>query len=198
MIAALVVGDAAIQTADNSVGISHRNIVSATRLDAAASGMQVAARDIRLARSADDLKKSEAAFADRLKITVGFADELLRSLRSQDNRDRATTIRGLIDQYDAGMKEIAAVKGQIIALVAKANGATATPEVTAQIQTLNQDADRLARERTCRSQTRSTILSGAVADSAQKVTMQRPLPRWRNYRASSVPMWASVSPSLWF
>ena len=112
---------------------------------AAARGQQIAVRDIRLARSSEDLQRAIKNLEDQQYTAHAFIDPIISKLRVPENRARMEKIKTLIDQYIAGAKEIAALKAQAIELQSKRPvGDTATDQIAA----LDQQIIRIARERT--------------------------------------------------
>jgi methyl-accepting chemotaxis protein len=114
-------------------------------IDAKASirGMQVGVRDLRLANSRETLQRAMQYTEARHNSASKFVDTNLPKFTIQENRDRAQRVRTLIDQYWAGAKEIAATKEQIFELESRGGADSA-----ARIADLNQQAARIARERT--------------------------------------------------
>ncbi|NTH16753.1 HAMP domain-containing protein [Agrobacterium rhizogenes] len=93
-------------------------IVSRDLVDAKASlrGMQIGARDLRLARSRADIAKAISYIAERHHSVVKYLDEALSGLRLQVNRDRVGKMKTLGENYFAltgEMSDVIAAKLQL-------------------------------------------------------------------------------------
>ncbi|ANK89049.1 MULTISPECIES: methyl-accepting chemotaxis protein [unclassified Rhizobium] len=93
-------------------------IVSRDLVDAKASwrGMQVGVRDLRLARSADDIAKATDYIAARHHSAVKYLDEAMAGLRMQVNKDRIVKLKALAEGLFAATGDIAEISKQKIAL----------------------------------------------------------------------------------
>ena len=106
--------------------------------------MQISVRDVRLARTSQDLESAVKTLETRIKAGHQRIDPLISSFRDPENRTRAERLKNLFDQYFAGAKEIAALKTQMIDLQSRASAA----DVASRIADLDAQAVRIARERT--------------------------------------------------
>src|SRR5262249_7334265 len=122
-----------------------QEVLSRDLIDAKASirGMQTGVRDLRLATSRDALQRAIQYIEARHNSAAKFIDTSAPKFRLPENRERTQRVRSLIDQYWAGAKEIAATKEQVFELESR-GGADAAARIT----DLNQQAARIARERT--------------------------------------------------
>jgi methyl-accepting chemotaxis protein len=136
-------GSAEMQSANDSAMV--QQTLTREFIDAKASirGMQVGVRDIRLANSREVLQRAMQYTEARHSSAAKFIETSLPKLNMPENRDRAQRVKTLIDQYWAGAKEIAATKEQIFEVESRGGGDAAT-----RIADLNQQAARIARERT--------------------------------------------------
>jgi len=139
MIGVGIRGNAEVKDADDRAMV--QQTLSRDFIDAKASirGMQIGVRDLRLANSRETLQRAMQYTEARQTSAATFINESLPLFTTQENRDRAQKVKTLVEQYMAGAKEIAAVKEQIFGLGGDA---------TTRIAELNQEAARIARERT--------------------------------------------------
>jgi methyl-accepting chemotaxis protein len=96
-------------------------LAAADAIDAKASlrGMQVGMRDLRLARSPEEVQKAVASIQNRQESALRFSESLLRRLDTRESRDRVEKIKGLIGTYRAGGQDIVAGKTEGFALAVK-------------------------------------------------------------------------------
>ena len=116
-------------------------------IDAKASvrGMQVGARDLRLAATKEQLEKASKYIAARHESAVKYLTQSIQLSTTKENIDRLNTAKELADQYYAGAQEIAAIKAKILA-PNSIGGADA--EAAAQIGQFIEKVEQIARERT--------------------------------------------------
>src|SRR5262249_10550593 len=138
-------------------------IIVANALDAKASvrGMQIAVRDLRLAATPENLKAAMDYLGQRHNSVAKYADVVMSLATLPETRERAQRLKTLSDQYLAGAKEIEAVKRQIFALDAKA------ADAAARAAELNQQAARIAREKTLPLAAEGEKLSNEIVDVAK-------------------------------
>jgi methyl-accepting chemotaxis protein len=114
----LVVGMVANQLTGGST-VSHATAtatlqahIGADAIDAKASvrGMMVGVRDLRLARSADDIAKAMDYVRARHKSATGFLDRIAAASTSAEVRDHMQKAKGLADGYLKGAEDLTAVK----------------------------------------------------------------------------------------
>ena len=77
--------------------------------------MQLAARDIRLARTAAEVEKSTADL-QRLRVAgVKALDDALAAAQRPEVRERLQNTRSLLDRYTAGVEELAKAQNTLLA-----------------------------------------------------------------------------------
>jgi methyl-accepting chemotaxis protein len=114
----------------------------------AARGQQIAVRDIRLARSSEDLQKALANLDNQQFTAHAFVDPIILRLRVLESRARMEKVRDLIDQYTAAAKEISAVKAQVIELQSRRLvSESEADQVAAQIAALDNQVVKISSER---------------------------------------------------
>jgi methyl-accepting chemotaxis protein len=164
MVAAMVgmqmMGNSAVRAAVDAA--QRQNKVTQAALEAKASirGMQIAVRDLRLARSPEDLQKAKEYLEDRLRAGTEFIDKGLQLAKSAENQDLLKKTRSLADQYDAASKELVQVKAEAIALDTKRDQVA---DAASRVSALNDQTFRIARERTL-------PLATTMEDAVNKVT----------------------------
>jgi methyl-accepting chemotaxis protein len=104
--------------------------------------MEIAMREIQLAQSLDDLQNPMKLLEGQAKSTRELIDPMTELVQDPESRTRIEKIKGLIDNYYAGTKEVVAKREEAIELQAKG-----TPDTTARATTLNTEAQRTARDR---------------------------------------------------
>lgn len=141
MIFSQMSGNAAVKSADAIA--EAQTYIEVRLLDAKSSvnGMQIGVRDIRLAPAAANLQTAVKYLEGHHQTARGALDAAISKARLPENRERMEKVRGLIDQYFAGGKEIAAVRSEALQL-------TGASDAAARITTLNEQAARIAREKT--------------------------------------------------
>ena len=168
MIGALFMGDSGVRNATDSANRQQGVAFDTAMLKAALRGMQIGARDIRLAATTADLKKAEDYLDERLKSASGLVDTLLQTLRLPENRERATKIRDVLGQYNSDVRELSALRAKIVTLIAQSD-ASPSPEAAAQIKDMNLQATAIVRDRTLPKAAELDRLATEIADSAQNL-----------------------------
>jgi methyl-accepting chemotaxis protein len=168
MIVAQMTGNAAVRKA-NENGIAQQSIArAAVETKAALRGMQIGARDIRLASTPANLQKAGDYIAARLKSANDYVGEMLKLSRSADDRERIEKLRGLAADFAKGVQQIAAVRAELIGIEAKrAAGGELPAEAVADIAKLNDEATRVAREVTLPIAEEIEALANKIVDSAK-------------------------------
>ena len=94
-------------------------------VDAKASirGMQIGARDIRLANTPTDLQKANDYLSTRLKSVNHFADEMFKLSKSAENRARIEKLKAKADDYAKATQQIVTVRGEAIVATGSADAA---------------------------------------------------------------------------
>jgi methyl-accepting chemotaxis protein len=128
--------------------------------------MQTGVRDLRLARTGEDLKKASDNIANGLGTIHKMVNETIKLVTVPANRERLEKLNALADQYSEGAKEIAATKNEIFAAEAKDNNASA-------IAALNQKAIDIARNKTLPIAAAMEETITQVSDIARKRSEER-------------------------
>ncbi len=154
-----MLGAAAVQR--ENIDATNQLIIAREAVEAKASlrGMQMGVRDIRLARSAEDLKKSSDFLAARLKSVQEFADSILNVARFPETRQNVTKLNELAGQYSAEAVSLAKLKAGIIDFEAKTGGGVDA--------TGNEKVAQIARERTAPLAVGMEKLANTVVDGAK-------------------------------
>jgi hypothetical protein len=110
MMATQMLGSAAVRSSIETA--VRQALLTQSALDAKASlrGLQVGVRDIRLARSADDLAKAMTYLHEREASITKSLNEAGQFSRKAETNEKLNAIKASVSQYLAGAKEIAAVK----------------------------------------------------------------------------------------
>ncbi|HMK80380.1 MAG TPA: methyl-accepting chemotaxis protein [Xanthobacteraceae bacterium] len=130
MIVTQVIGDAAVQRANETADRQRTITQLATDAKAAVRGMMIAARDVRLAQTPDDVGKALTYLHAREEAVKRYADEALKLVRLPENRARFGKIKSDAETYAALIGKLASGKGELFDFVDKrnANGAAWTKQ----------------------------------------------------------------------
>ena len=126
LIAGQMWGSASVKSSNDVADTQSDIIIGITTAKAAAGGMQIGVRDVRLARDNAQLQAAMRNLDARLKAAHDSADPLVAKLIVPENRARMERIVSLLDQYAKGAKEIAALKAQMFEAQAKQAAAEVT------------------------------------------------------------------------
>jgi len=144
MIVVQIHGNSAVKSANEAADLQQHLSHDLLAAKVVERGMQISVRDVRLARTSQDLESAVKTLETRIKAGHQRIDPLISQFRNPENRARAEKLKSLFDQYFAGAKEIAALKTQMIDLQSRASAA----DVASRIADLDAQAVRIARERT--------------------------------------------------
>lgn len=115
-------GGSAVERATDTALEQRRLSQVATDMKASVRGMMIGLRDIRLAQTAEDLKKAEAYLHAREDSVVKFLNEAAKLVRLPEDRERIEKARSLASTYKSVGKDIATEKAELFALGGKLNG----------------------------------------------------------------------------
>jgi methyl-accepting chemotaxis protein len=147
----LVVGMIAMQFHSNtnirseSDSVMRRGKIAQLVIDALAQsrGLQIALRNMRLAKTNEDLGRADDLLTKYQKDVHRLLDEALSISTIKENVDRGNMAKGLTDQYVAAARDISGVMTRLISLQTGA-GQGATAEQSAQ---LGNEVERINTER---------------------------------------------------
>jgi methyl-accepting chemotaxis protein len=153
LVAAMMVmqffGNAAIESAGDRAIL--QSLLARNVIDAKASirGMQTGVGDMRLALSPEDIERAVKYVEARRNSAAKFIAASLKLVTVPENIDRLNAVEALIDQYHTGAKELAAIRARIVDIRSSSlvNGVVEA-EAAKQIDALNEQAIKFARERT--------------------------------------------------
>ncbi len=165
MIAGSIYGSSSVKSA-NDIAMKQQIIAfDAAQMKASASGMMIGMRDMRLARSSEDLAAAQRYFEARQAATIRFVDHSLPKVGAE-NRARLEKVKALTDQFAGGAKDISVLKTEVIAVIAKRTEANMA-EATARIAAINEQIDSIAKGRTLPVATEMQTLSDQVVEFAE-------------------------------
>jgi methyl-accepting chemotaxis protein len=148
LIYAQMSGNAAVRFANAIADRQNVIMKGALNTKAAARGLQIGVRDLRLANTAAELQAAQDTLAARQKSAAGYADNILKVATLEETRERATKIKTLADDYVSKAQNIAKDKAEVIALEAKRSSGELPAEGLARIAKLNEEMVRFAKEST--------------------------------------------------
>ena len=141
MIGMQMLGNASVRNA-NEAAIRQQDIArDAMAVKTIETRMQLGVRDVRLARSAEALQKAMSGVNDGPTRIGPIVDSMLTRLTLPENRERMQKVKGLVEEYARGAKQIVAIQEEIIKVGDAADGA-------ARIAALTNQREQFARERT--------------------------------------------------
>jgi len=143
MIATQIMGNASVRRANESAS-SQQNIARDTMtVRALETRMQLGVRDIRLARSPENLQKALKNIDESLQAATPLIDSMMQRLNVPENRERMQKVKSLAKQYASGAKEIAAIQHEIINI-----GSSGATDAATRIAALADHREQFARDRT--------------------------------------------------
>lgn len=170
MIWVQVNGNTSTRRADEYVIEQSTIVQNAIDAKASARGMQIAGRDVRLAKTPEELQSALLYLNERQDSATKFANEILKLARSPENRGRAEKIKILTQEYVEGVRESGGLRSEIINLhqqlsVANADQTGLIPKASA----LDEKESRLAKQKTGP----LAVELGALADKIVEFAKQR-------------------------
>src|SRR5690349_16940782 len=81
-----MIGNGHIRESSGNVQRNDANALNAVNSKASVRGMQIAGRDLRLAATADDIKKANDTLAARHDSAVKFADYLVKNVKAPEQQ----------------------------------------------------------------------------------------------------------------
>jgi methyl-accepting chemotaxis protein len=168
MIYSQMSGNAAVRKM-NEIAISQQTVAhDAIEAKASIRGLQIGGRDVRLAGVTSDLQKANEYVAARQKSAMEFSEAMLKLSKSAENRERIEKLKTLISDYARGLQEIAAIRNEVIGIEGKRSAGSELPaEAVTRVARLNDDAARIARERTLPIAAELETLAAKIADFAK-------------------------------
>jgi methyl-accepting chemotaxis protein len=133
---------------------------------ASVRGMMIGVRDVRLAPSGEALASATKYFDDRRANGLRFVDAAMGQAGAE-NRARMEKTKTLLEQYTNGVREIATLQSETIGLRAKRTDANAA-ETAARIAAIDEQATRIAKERTVPAGDEMQKLADAAVETAGK------------------------------
>jgi methyl-accepting chemotaxis protein len=167
MVASMISGNSSVRTASEMANREQSVLSNAGQAKAAARGMQIGVRDLRLAVAPEGAKRAMDYFGQRHDSVVRYIDAVISQALVPEQRELAQKMKALAGEYVAAAKEVEAVKAQVFALDSKA------PDVAGRVAELNQEVGRLARERTLPIATELEKLSDQIVEGAKQSAQEQ-------------------------
>ena len=118
MVATEILGNASVQNSTENAIRRAKLAQGALEAKGSIRGMQIGVRDVRLASTPAELDKAKSYFAERKNASNKFLDQALAESSIPATIATLKATKGLVEEYDAKVKEIAAIKSEIFALQA--------------------------------------------------------------------------------
>jgi methyl-accepting chemotaxis protein len=141
MIATQMMGNSTVRDANELAHVQQSIAKDAMTVEALETRMQLAVRDIRLARGPENLQKALGNIDGSLKAVNPLIDSMVKKLRVPENRDRMQKVKALAAQYASGAKEIADMQSEIIRI-----SNSGTPDAAARASALTSKREQFARD----------------------------------------------------
>lgn len=126
---------------------SQNSAVLVVNLRASVRGMQISVRDLRLAATAEEIKKADLYLSDSVANAIKFADALLSNVRLKEQIERGQKIRSLLDSYFTSAKELSALRNETLSLQF-GDASSVAVAAADRLKTLNVKFAKTAREQT--------------------------------------------------
>jgi methyl-accepting chemotaxis protein len=143
MIISQLLGNSSVRSATEVAILQDQIVRDVIFTRVALRSEQIAVRDVRLANTSMDLQQALKELEGQQEEAQQRIGSVIPKLRVPANRARMEKIKELLNQFTAGAREIAALKGRAIDLQTKNEADAGT-----RIAELNAQAGRIARERT--------------------------------------------------
>ncbi|MGY8662002.1 methyl-accepting chemotaxis protein [Bradyrhizobium sp. UFLA05-109] len=170
MIFAQMQGNGAVRQSSETADQQSTLARGAIEAKASLRGMQVAARDIQLANSTEELRTAQANLAARRQSADKFTDEILAVSKVPENHQRIERMKVLVGDYDTRAKDIAKIRADILATDARrgANGELA-PDAAAHLANL-------------RAETKQVVENGTLPIAAELQTLSEQVVQFGKHR----------------
>jgi methyl-accepting chemotaxis protein len=140
---------------------------------AAARGLQIGVRDMRLAANPGALNSAKDYLDARSKALNGFVDDMLNKSSNPQNRERMEKQKVLAGQYVTAAQQILTLRAQAIELRGKAASLSDLPSADqARIAAINTEVDTLAREKTLPLASELEALSNKIVETAKQAAVE--------------------------
>jgi methyl-accepting chemotaxis protein len=133
-----VIGSASVSRSSEAATAQRIISLEAAETKAAARGMMLGVRDLRLAHDAGQVQKATTSLQARQEALAHFANDALKLVHLPENRERFEKIKNLATSYVGFAKEMAAGKAELFTLAVKRdeNGAAWDKQYGAAIHAL--------------------------------------------------------------
>ncbi|NUR14099.1 MAG: HAMP domain-containing protein, partial [Bradyrhizobium sp.] len=138
MIAGQVIGNGDVRRSSQAASQQQELAREAVESKLATRGMELAARDIRLANNSAELQKAGDALGERAGNLVKVADAMLTLSHVPENRARIEKLKVLTANYLKGAQQLASLRGASLALTGE--------DAAARLAKLVDEGTRLTRE----------------------------------------------------
>jgi methyl-accepting chemotaxis protein len=148
MIMVMMHGNSTVRSAIDDTTAQGSVTQGASDLRASIRGLEIGLRDMRLALGLDTSQKAMEYFHEQKKSGTEVVDLLLQSTKVEENRERISKVKALMDQYVGEVERIAVMNTEIFSLQGQRMGATTTEarDLSERIGDLDSEANRIMRE----------------------------------------------------
>ncbi|MCW5693949.1 MAG: HAMP domain-containing protein [Pseudolabrys sp.] len=141
ILATQLAGNRSVRGAHEIADLQQTIVADTMTIEKLEARMQLGVRDIRLSRTTQMLEGAVAGVEEMAKSALPLVESSLKVLRVPANRERMQKVGGLIEQYAAGARKIAAMQAGIIT-----NTASGTADGAGRAATLLEEREKFARE----------------------------------------------------
>jgi len=168
MMGTQMLGNAAVRS--SSENALRQATLTQTAFDVKASlrGLQITARDVRIASSSDDLEKAKASLNEREKSAVRLIERAIQLSKKVEMTERLKGLIVTIGQYVAASHKIAAINKEVIDIQdRRPENDSGTSQAAMRIATLNYQADDIARQQALPMAKQMEVLIDSIANTVQ-------------------------------
>ncbi|SPP92871.1 methyl-accepting chemotaxis protein [Bradyrhizobium vignae] len=129
--------------------------------------MEVAGRDVSLAKSTNDIQAAQRSVTERYQRTATIVDEILKLAQSQEVRDRAERMKTVARTFSDGVAEIASIRSEMMAIGGETGAGAPQPAASSQAAILEEKSAGIAKTRTIPAADELVSIAGEIADSSK-------------------------------
>ncbi len=168
MMGTQMLGNAAVRNASENALRQAALTQTAFDIKAALRGLQITARDVRIASSPDDLEKAKASLGERQKSAIQLIERAIQLSRKIETTERLKGLIVTIGQYAAAADKIAVINAEMIAIQARRpENDSGTSQAAMRIATLDYQAGDIARQQALPMAEQMEALISAIAGTVQ-------------------------------
>ena len=168
MMGTQMLGNAAVRSSSENALRQAALTQTAFDIKVSLRGLQITARDIRIASSAGDLEKAKASLSEHEKSTVQLIEHAIQLSKKVETTERLKGLIVTIGQYVAAAYKIATINAEMIAIQdRRPENDSGTSQAAMRIATLSYQADDIARQQALPMAKQMEVLIDSIANTVQ-------------------------------